>query len=264
MAALLVCGSQLPVENLEQANQKVPEDLKGLAMKYGPFRAAKLEGRSFLGKKKGGKAEKSAFGLGFDATSRQKETELSKRLDKEADQLAALNRQKISGNPRQGPGKIMAKSGFVAAALSEPAPAPKQESKDEDSSDEDLFAPGVTSAFGKGPKAAATPSTGPRQFFGVPQPSFTSNAVQLQPGMMQHAPNSQPTPPTVGKPKGAEVRRSRQSGQCFGCADHERTPEALRKWECSSEFFQDARLASQGLGAGGVELVIYLSPINTA
>eukprot|EP00913_Durusdinium_trenchii_P028247 g26481.t1 len=67
MAALLV-------ENLEQAKQVVPEDLKGLAMKYGPFRAAKLEGRSFLGKKKGGKSEKSVFGLGFDATSRQKET----------------------------------------------------------------------------------------------------------------------------------------------------------------------------------------------
>ncbi|CAK9003311.1 ATP-dependent RNA helicase DDX42 (DEAD box protein 42) (RNA helicase-like protein) (RHELP) (RNA helicase-related protein) (RNAHP) (SF3b DEAD box protein) (Splicing factor 3B-associated 125 kDa protein) (SF3b125), partial [Durusdinium trenchii] len=153
MAALLV-------ENLEQAKQVVPEDLKGLAMKYGPFRAAKLEGRSFLGKKKGGKSEKSVFGLGFDATSRQKETvqELAKRLDKEADQLAALNRQKISGNLRQGPGKLMAKSGFVAAALSEPAPAPKQAPKDDGSSDEDLFAPGVTSAFGKGPKASRPPA----------------------------------------------------------------------------------------------------------
>lgn len=60
----------------------------------------------------------------------------------------------------------MAKSGFVAAALSEPAPAPKQAHwtgrldglpalcathfhhveapKDDGSSDEDLFAPGVT------------------------------------------------------------------------------------------------------------------------
>ncbi|CAE7405503.1 ddx42, partial [Symbiodinium pilosum] len=185
MAALLV-------ENLEQANQAVPEDLKGLAMKYGPFRAAKLEGRTFLGKKKGGKAEKSSFGVGFDVASRQKETvqDLAKRLDKEADQMAALNRQKASGGMRAGPNRVLAKTGFVAAAVSE---APKDlatqgPKKDEESSDEDLFAPGVTSAFGRPAKAKVAPAPS-RVGLG-----FTLPALQPQLGQIQPQASPQPHP----------------------------------------------------------------------
>ncbi|CAE7865715.1 RH24 [Symbiodinium microadriaticum] len=189
MAALLV-------ENLEQANQAVPEDLKGLAMKHGPFRAAKLEGRTFLGKKKGaGKVEKSAFGLGFDGASRQKETvqDLAKRLDKEADQLAALNRQKISGGMRAGPNRMMMKSGFVAAAVAEAPKGAGSEGpkKDEDSSDEDLFAPGVTSAFGRPAKAKAPAPPPTRSGLGFtfpPQPPQLGQTGQVQPPQVSPQP----------------------------------------------------------------------------
>jgi len=155
MAALLV-------QNLEQANQKVPDDLQALAMKYGPFRAAKLEGRDFYAKKRGtigGQAEKSAFGLGFDNGTRQKETaqDLAKRLDKEADQMAVLNRQKMlgpKGRGKAGRGRGMkgsGHSGFVAAATDDMPTVPNQARSNDDSSDEDLFAPGVTAAFGRAP-----------------------------------------------------------------------------------------------------------------
>jgi len=156
MAALLV-------ENLEIANQTVPDDLQVLAMKYGPFRAARLQGAKFDGakKKKGvGPAVQSSFGVGFDGQQLKKETtqDLGKRLDKEADMLAAMNRQIMTGG---GSRSAMAAAraglgakGFVKAATADEPSAPPKAPKDDESSDEDLFAPGVTAAFGKAQRPA--------------------------------------------------------------------------------------------------------------
>ena len=65
------------------------EEHQALAMRYGPYRAAKLEGKKFAGKKKGagaGKQVHSTFGVGFDNQAEQKETvqDLEKRLNSEA------------------------------------------------------------------------------------------------------------------------------------------------------------------------------------
>eukprot|EP00930_Biecheleria_cincta_P000980 TRINITY_DN10215_c1_g1_i1.p1 TRINITY_DN10215_c1_g1~~TRINITY_DN10215_c1_g1_i1.p1 ORF type:complete len:887 (+),score=162.60 TRINITY_DN10215_c1_g1_i1:136-2796(+) len=169
MAALLA-------ESIEQANQKVSDDHHALALKHGPYRAAKLEGRDFQAKKRGtgiGKAEKSAFGLGFDAQSRQKETveELSKRLDQEADKMAILNRKKMTGGGGRGSlgmgtSLLLGKS-FVAAATVEEKPQlpPQPQNADDSDSDDDLFAPGVSGAFGKAsPKPAQSQITNGQAF----------------------------------------------------------------------------------------------------
>ena len=64
--------------------------------------------------------EKSAFGLGFDTLTRQKETvqELAKRLDKEADQMAVLNRQKIEGNRNLRKGAMISDEMMMASYIS--------------------------------------------------------------------------------------------------------------------------------------------------
>jgi len=151
MAALLV-------ENLEQANREVPADLRTLAMKFAPYRAAKLAGREFDGNKKkkggeGGAGKQKAFGLGFDGKSAAKETpqELEKRLNMEADRMAAANRARMQtgGQGRGGFGAASGMTGFVAASIIDEKPQLKSTKPDSDS-DEDLFAPGVTSAFGRG------------------------------------------------------------------------------------------------------------------
>eukprot|EP00931_Biecheleriopsis_adriatica_P115835 TRINITY_DN91590_c0_g1_i1.p1 TRINITY_DN91590_c0_g1~~TRINITY_DN91590_c0_g1_i1.p1 ORF type:complete len:874 (-),score=197.63 TRINITY_DN91590_c0_g1_i1:74-2650(-) len=223
MAALLV-------ENLEQANQDVSDGLKGLAMKYGPFRAAKLEGRSFTGKKKGGKAEKSSFGIGFDNGARQKETvqELAKRLDQEADRMAILNRQKMNGGGMRGRGRgfgLMAKSGFVAAATEDkPAPPPTAvKPADDDSSDEDLFAPGVSAAFGR---PVAPPQTTPMQ-----------PAVASRPGalLQQHSIQAQTQQQTL------ELQRA--------AADASRQLQAQQSQQQSLQLQQAAAEASRQLQA---------------
>lgn len=193
MAALLV-------ENLEQANQPVPEDLQALAMRYGPYKAAKLAGKKFEGKKKGaggGKSEKSAFGIGFDGTSQKKETvqDLERRLNREADQLAAANRRMMQGKAG-GRVNITAlgrgAAGFVAASTDDSPMLSEQTASTEagDSSDEDLFAPGVSSAFGRGP-GGSRPPLAPRR--GMPpnpaqrpmQPPSLSPLLQQMQHMQQ-------------------------------------------------------------------------------
>merc|ERR1719382_1140590 len=158
MAALLA-------ESLEQAGQMITEEHKGLANRYAPYRAAKLEGKKFAGKKKGGKAIQSTFGLGFDAQTAQKETpkELETRLNKQADNLAKLNRRIMSGPGNGNARSVMAAAarglgtmGFVAAATADEKPTLPKPQIDSDS-DEDLFAPGVTAAVGAGPSGPGGP-----------------------------------------------------------------------------------------------------------
>merc|ERR1719203_1850923 len=164
MAALLA-------ESLEACGQEPSEDLKNLALRYAPYRAAKLAGKKFEGKKKGigGKVVQSTFGVGFDGVAHQKETpkEFEERLNREADTLAAVNHRIMAkaGAGRAGfvaaTGMARGTAGFVAAALvDEPPPLPKKPVKEDSSSDDaDLFAPGVTSAFGKAPPARKPAAT---------------------------------------------------------------------------------------------------------
>lgn len=153
MAALLA-------DSLEAKGQEPSGDHMELALKYAPYRSAKLAGKKFENKRKiaAGPAVKSSYGLGFDGTAQAKETskELEQRLNAEADKLAKVNRNIMA---KAGSGRGMAAAcslqvaGFVSAAtIEEPIQIPKPAI--EGDSDEDLFAPGVTSAFGKAPPAA--------------------------------------------------------------------------------------------------------------
>lgn len=168
MAALLV-------EHLEQANQYVSESLQGAAMKYAPYRAAKLAGKKFEAKKKKGEgsgpAKQSTFGVGFDNSNPVKETpqDLERRLNREADKLASANRRIMAGVAGAGRARInfaaqsSGPAGFVAAATSDHQEAllkaiPKPQ---DDSSDDDLFAPGVKSAFGRQDGAIGPTRGGP-------------------------------------------------------------------------------------------------------
>jgi len=168
MAALLV-------ENLELASQPVSNELRGLAMKYGPFRAAKLAGRKFEGKKKGGgtQAVHSSFGVGFDGAATMKETpkDLENRLNREADKMASINRKIMAGSGGRGARAELSMlaanqsrcgtAGFVKAATTDTVPVqPRPPKKDDSSSDDDLFAPGVTSAFGRGRPVAKAAAPG--------------------------------------------------------------------------------------------------------
>lgn len=157
MAALLA-------DSMEQSGQTPSEDHMAVAMKYAPYRSAKLEGKKFAGKKRGGAGGKqvhSAYGVGFDGTAQQKETpkEFEQRLNSEADRLTAVNRAVMSKVGAGRAGFVTATAtlgggtaGFVAAALSDDKPAlPPNPVNDGSSDDDDLFAPGVSSAFGKAP-----------------------------------------------------------------------------------------------------------------
>lgn len=170
MAALLV-------EHLEQVNQPISDEHNQLAMRHAPFRAAKLAGRKFETKKKGAPSKdggQSSFGLGYDGQSLKKETvkDLEKRLNKEADQLVKANRRLMAGRGigRSHPNAGRGVAGFVAAATADEKPVIESTVPDDDSSDEDLFAPGVSSAFGR-PTAPAAPAASAQQ---------TSNAWHSQ------------------------------------------------------------------------------------
>lgn len=166
----------LLAENMEQAGSTVPDDLQVLATKYGPYRAAKLAGKTFEAKKKGkggGKAVQSTFGLGFDGVAQQKETvqDLEKRLNREADQLMAINRAKMSGAGRDKLAALgRSTAGFVSAATDDTPPPPPKISDAGGDSDEDLFAPGVHSAFGRGSASSSR---------GVPPPDITGRGAAL-------------------------------------------------------------------------------------
>jgi len=159
MAALLV-------EMLEQADQPVSDEHRELAIKYAPYRAAKLAGRKFEGGKKGaGPGERTSFGLGFDGMAMKLETaqDLERRLNKEADKMASANRRLMAGT-RGGSGVFGASThrgqgvaGFVSASVAAEAPplAKGVHGADIDDSDDDLFAPGVTASFGRGARPQA-------------------------------------------------------------------------------------------------------------
>jgi len=212
-------------EALESQEQTVSEDLNQLALRYGPYRAAKLSGKKFESKKKAaGKAVKSTFGLGFDGASHEKETsqELEQRLNKQADTLAAVNRRIMAkaGAGRAGmvaAASSMGAAGFVAAAtkdneVSLPANAISGGADGDSSDSEDLFAPGVSSAFGKaGPAKAAPPKPQPQQHrmsfppsvpgggiaglhLGGPPPSQTQQQQQQQQQAQPSIPMQQATP----------------------------------------------------------------------
>ncbi|CAK0825696.1 unnamed protein product [Prorocentrum cordatum] len=163
MAALLVA-------NLEAAGQEANSGLQWLAMKYGPYKAAKLTGQQFDGKKKKAapKAVRSNFGVGFDGAAQSKETreDLERRLNTEADRMVLRNRAMLArvgggrGHALPPPGGGTA--GFVAAATEDavteiPGAIKPGQTAGDSSSDEDLFAPGVKAAFGKAAPAAPRP-----------------------------------------------------------------------------------------------------------
>jgi len=157
-------------ENLEQTQQIVSRDLQTLAMKYGPYRSAKLSGQKFSGKKKGGpKVIASTFGIGFDRAATEKETpkDLEQRLNKEADKLAQVNRRVMACVGQRGRINVAAAiqssrgpAGFVAAATSDDKIQLLNAHKPGDlsSDDDDLFAPGVTSSFGRGQARTTAPT----------------------------------------------------------------------------------------------------------
>lgn len=185
MAALLA-------ESLEVAGQTVSAELTAVAMKYGPYRSAKLSGQKFTGKKKGGgggKSVASTYGIGFDGQAKEKETpqDLERRLNSEADRMAAVNRRIMEGTGRGGRFNMAAATqaaggrpaGFVAAATAdEPVQLPTQPKKDDSDSDEDLFAPGVTAAFGGG-----GPSRGMKRPFAAQQ---MTAPMQVSQSVMEH------------------------------------------------------------------------------
>mmetsp|Transcript_53969 Transcript_53969/g.94690 ORF Transcript_53969/g.94690 Transcript_53969/m.94690 type:complete len:785 (+) Transcript_53969:138-2492(+) len=156
------------VEHLEQVNQTISDEHNNLALRHAPYRAAKLAGRKFEGKKKGAglgrNSKQSSFGLGFDGQSMKKETvqDLEKRLNKEADRLVKTNRSLMAGRGlgRAHPSAGRGVAGFVAAATADEQKMVESTVPD-DSSDEDLFAPGVTAAFGRPTKAAAPAAQAP-------------------------------------------------------------------------------------------------------
>eukprot|EP00927_Polykrikos_kofoidii_P005177 TRINITY_DN12064_c0_g1_i1.p1 TRINITY_DN12064_c0_g1~~TRINITY_DN12064_c0_g1_i1.p1 ORF type:complete len:835 (+),score=216.82 TRINITY_DN12064_c0_g1_i1:224-2728(+) len=207
MAALLV-------ESLESSNQAPSEDAKNLALKYGPYRAAKLAGKKFEGKKKmkgGGVAVQSTFGVGFDGQAMKQETaqDLERRLNKEADQLAKQNRS-IMAKAGQGRMNFAAAhrtpggpAGFVAAATSdEPSPLPKGPSVQHSDSDDDLLAPGVNVACSKPPKAAGASPRTPAAL----QAATAAAAAAVPPTLAQR-------PPPIGghtQPEAADAQMQAQ------------------------------------------------------
>lgn len=152
------------VESFESSNQPIDDELQALAMKHGPYRNAKLAGRTFDGRKKknegtGGKSVLSKFGLGFDGKALQKEApkDLEARLNQQADAMVRLNRQIMagSGGGRKSLAIGVPVAGFVSQTMTEEKIEIERPAElDKSDSDDDLFAPGVSAAFGKAPPKA--------------------------------------------------------------------------------------------------------------
>lgn len=151
------------VEKLETEGHAVAEDHLALANQHGAFRGARLAGEKFTAKKTGGKGAGkllSTSGLGFDGNSGPKNAqELEAKLNAEADTQMRINRMKMMGTSgfSNKNGKGQGPAGFVASTDGLKTSA-KFVPQTESDSDEDLFAPGVTSAFGRSNKTLPKPA----------------------------------------------------------------------------------------------------------
>eukprot|EP00397_Hematodinium_sp_SG-2012_P016123 GEMP01016441.1.p1 GENE.GEMP01016441.1~~GEMP01016441.1.p1 ORF type:complete len:776 (+),score=196.14 GEMP01016441.1:89-2416(+) len=144
------------VEQLETQGQGVPHHLLELALTHPAFQAARASGSAMSQQKGKGKGKPmfGNIGLGFEGGATTKKSKsMKKDIKNQADMEFQRNRMAQQGRQKD-PAKTI--TGFVAAKL-DTADNKIQSTEVSSDSDEDLFAPGVTTKFGVANRVAQRP-----------------------------------------------------------------------------------------------------------